>query len=420
VLHDVHVSTNRGLLHPILDGIVVEGKTNMARSRGSAEASVFKPTGRNVPGPVRLFLFVRSGGRCEFDGCNRYLIEHHLTKTEGNFAEMAHIWAFSEQGPRGHEAQGAEPHELSNLMLLCPTCHKLVDSDAKQYTVEVLRKHKKAHEDRVFMLTDTKPDRHTVAFVLRAKIGGRHVKVSLPEIQEAVAPSYVGARDVVETDLTALSDEASDHYWRAASEAIRTKARTLYEQNFDDGPARNVSVFALAPIPLLVFLGGCLSDKVPTRLYQRHRDSENWKWKDAGDVVAYETNTLRQGADPHCVALLLSLSGRIAVAGLPDEIDARYSVYEITLAGAEPSPRFLEVEESLRAFRDEYMLTMRNIVAAHDGLEQLHLFPAVPAPAAIAVGRDLMPKRDPAVLVYDFDKRAGGYVQTLEVNKHDA
>lgn len=392
----------------------------MARIGGSAEASVFKPTGRSVPSQVRLFLFVRAGGRCQFDGCNRYLIEHHLTRTEGNFAEMAHIWAFSEQGPRGHGAQSVEPHELSNLMLLCPTCHKLVDSDAQQYTVKVLRKHKKAHEDRVFMLTETKPDRHTVAFVLRAKVGGRHVKVSLPEIQDAVAPNYVGARDVVEADLTALSDEASTHFWRAASEAIRAKARTLYEQSFDDGPARNVSVFGLAPIPLLVFLGGCLSDKVPTRLYQRHRDSESWKWKDVGDVVAFETKTIRRGSDPHRVALVLSLSGRIAMAGLPAEIDTRFSIYEITLVDAEPSPRCLEVERSLLAFRDEYMLTMRNIVAAHDGLERLHLFPAVPAPAAIAVGRDLMPKRDPAVLVYDFDKRAAGYVQTLEVNKHDA
>lgn len=391
----------------------------MARDKDGAQAAVFKPKGRNVPSMVRLFLFVRAGGRCEFDGCNQYLIEHHLTKAPGNFAEMAHIWAFSELGPRGQEVHGAELHELSNLMLLCPTCHKLIDGDPKQYTVEVLRKHKKAHEDRVFMLTDTKPDRHTIAFVLRAKIGGRHVKVSLPEIQEAVAPNYAGTRDVVEVDLTALPDEASDHYWRVASEAIRTKTRTLYEQNFDDGPARNVSVFALAPIPLLVFLGGCLSDKVPTALYQRHRDSESWKWKEAGDVVAYETKTLRQGTDPLCVALVLSLSGRVALDELPAEIDARFSVYEITLVGVEPSPRFLDVEESLRAFRDEYMLTMRNIVAAHHGLERLHLFPAVPAPVAIATGRDLMPKRDPAVLVYDFDKRVGGYVHTLEVNKHD-
>jgi hypothetical protein len=74
------------------------------------------------------------------------------------------------------------------------------------------------------------------------------------------------------------------------------------------------------------------------------------------------------------------------------------------------------LEESLRAFRDVFLGAMRRIVSSHRGLERLHLFPAVPAPVAIAIGRDLMPKRDPALLVYDYDKRAGGFVSTLEVN----
>ena len=118
------------------------------------------------------------------------------------------------------------------------------------------------------------------------------------------------------------------------------------------------------------------------------------------------------------MALLLSLSGRIPHADLPHGIDARFTVYETTLSGTEPTPRFLDVEQSLHAFRDEFMLTMRSIVAAHGGVEQVHLFPAGPAPVAVAVGRDLMPKRDPALVVYDFDKRAdqSTFVRTIEVN----
>lgn len=390
------------------------------RDQRQVARALFKPEGRDVPPRIRLQLYVRAGGRCEFDGCNRYLLEHHLTKAEGNFAQMAHIWAFSEGGPRGRRAgSGKKVHALSNLMLLCPQCHKLVDDDPGQWSAAVLRKHKKAHEDRVFMLTETRPDRHTVALVLTASIGGKAVSVSLPEIQEAVAPRYLGERDVVRIDLTAIPDDASEHYWRSGAEAIRSKTRSLYDQVFEHGPVRHMSVFALGPIPLLVYLGSCLSDKVPLTLYQRHRDSESWKWKNKGEVVSYEFRDLRRGSDAASVALLLSLSGRVCDDELPPEIDSRFSVYEITLVDVQPTPRFLNREESLRAFRDTFLGAMRHIVTSHPKLRRLHLFPAVPAPVAVAIGRDLMPKRDPALLVYDFDKRAGGFTPALEVNNRE-
>ena len=379
---------------------------------------LFKPKSRAVPRDVKIFLYVRSGGRCEFDGCNRYLIEHHLTKTDGNFAQMAHIWAFSPGGPRGNGGivDNQALHALSNLILLCPECHKLVDDNPRKYPVEVLKKFKKAHEDRIFVLTDTKPDRHTVAVALKAKVGEHAVAVSLPEMQDAVSPRYFGPRDLVEIDLTVMPDLGTAEYWSVASEAICQQTRMLYEQKFDTGPTRHVSVFALAPIPLLIFLGSRLTNKVPTTLYQRHRDTEDWRWKDDGEVVEYETKVVRRGSDPGCVALALSLSGRVPEIELPDDIDARFTVYEITLVGTEPNPRFLDIEQSLHRFRDEFLRAMRNIVSAHDRLERIHLFPAVPAPIAVAVGRDLMPKRDPALVLYDYVKSAGGFVRTMEVN----
>jgi hypothetical protein len=144
---------------------------------------------------------------------------------------------------------------VSNLILLCPECHKLVDDHPDKYTATVLRKYKKVHEDRVFMLTETRPDRQTIALVLKARIGWRTASVSLAEIQESVAPRYLSPRDVVIIDLTDIPDSPKDHYWNAGMEAIRSKTRSLYEQTFESGPVRHLSVFALGPIPLLIFLG---------------------------------------------------------------------------------------------------------------------------------------------------------------------
>jgi len=139
-----------------------------AETRPSAVKSA---KSRSVPATTRLFLYVQAGGRCEFDGCNQYLLEHHVTKDPGNFAEMAHIFAFSDGGPRADApGRGEDKHALDNLVLLCPPCHKLIDDDPGRWTVEVVRDFKRAHEDRVFMLAETRPDRHTTAVVLRGRV----------------------------------------------------------------------------------------------------------------------------------------------------------------------------------------------------------------------------------------------------------
>ena len=181
----------------------------------------------------------------------------------------------------------------------------------------------------------------------------------------------------------------------------------------------NLSVLALAPIPLLVHLGGCLSSKVPTQFFQRHRDTESWKWKESGSAVGYETKVLVEGSDVRKVALFLSLSGPIEPRELPAAVDSTYSVYEITLRGRKPDPRFLDVEGSLYGFRDAYMALLREVVARHEGLTEIDLFPAVPAPVAVCVGRDLLPKRDPALVVWDYDRRANppGWVRTVVVSR---
>lgn len=42
-----------------------------------------------------------------------------------------------------------ERNSYTNLILLCPTCHTIVDKDEAKYTVERLRAIKSAHENKV-------------------------------------------------------------------------------------------------------------------------------------------------------------------------------------------------------------------------------------------------------------------------------
>ena len=194
------------------------------------------------------------------------------------------------------------------------------------------------------------------------------------------------------------------------------KTRLICATGTDIHDTRHISLFALAPIPLLVWLGRELGNKVAVDVYQRHRDTEDWAWKEGGQPVEYRVNKLRGGSEPMRVALILSLSGRVHLEALPKVIDGRFTVYELTVDGTEPAPTYLRLRVDLERFKVAYQGLLRQIAKDHGHIEELHLFPAVPAPIAVLCGREVLPKVDPTLVVYDYDKRKDGFLLTMKVN----
>ena len=173
--------------------------------------------GRQPKANTRVLLFTRAGGRCEFDNCNRYLLTHHVTHRTGNFAEMAHIVAFRRAGPRGESPLTAtERNDVSNLMLLCPTCHKLNDDSPDLYPVGTLQGFKKDHEARILMLTEAKADKQTAALVLKAAIGSSPVAIPLADMRSAVAPFYLDPREIRSIDLASVVEGRTEAYWTSS------------------------------------------------------------------------------------------------------------------------------------------------------------------------------------------------------------
>lgn len=386
----------------------------------SNQSPIEKPS-RSIRPCTSLFLYTRAGGRCEFDGCNAYLLEHGPTETPGNFAEQAHIYGFKEKAARGSEPgrpAAEEINEVDNLILLCPTCHHHVDQVAPQdYTVETLRRFKRDHEARVFDLTATAKDRDTVPILLKGLIAGRPVDVSDEEMQSAAAPNYIKRRELVTIDLTSIPDEPDQAFWRTAARAIDVGIEGVQAVRTNPGKALRVSVFGLGPIPLLVHLGARLSDKMDVDLYQLHRNPKSWQWKPGAGDARYTTTCLAEGESGGDVALLVNLSGSnplesVRAAGVAESVP----VYELALAGQEAAPTFLNTLGDCERFIAEYLLTLARVRKAHPPEARLHLFPAVPAPVAIAIGLHRLPKVDPTFVVYDRDKRAGGFTKTLELS----
>jgi hypothetical protein len=347
-------------------------------------------------------------------------VEHYLTLKDGNFAQMAHVYAFSISGPRGKDhGRPQDPHGISNLMLLCPDCHKQVDTEPEDFPVDLLKEYKLQHEDRIRHVGDLRQDRQTVVLQLKSKIGGEAVEIPLTDLRHAVAPRWPRDRQGIVIDLTRI-DDTHGRFLELAADEIRRRVERLYEPGMEVDQIRHISLFALAPIPLLIYLGHCLSNKIPVEMYQRHRDTKNWLWKTDGAAIEYKERLLRQGTDSSRVAVVLSLSGTIAPARLPSSIDGSFSVFELTLSDRIPTPDFLQRRDDLVAFATAYRQLFSHIEVTNPGIAEVHLFPAVPAPVAVACGHELLKKAQPTLVVYDYDKAKGGFAESLRIGRADS
>lgn len=373
---------------------------------------------RTIPEKTRLMLAVLAGGRCEFAGCNGLLFEHHLTRRLGVFGQNAHIVAFGKAGPRASRKgrSSSKVHDISNLMLLCPPCHKQIDDDPASFPVEVLAQYKAAHEARIRLVTGLGPDMRTEIVQLKAQVAGQPVGIPAPHVYDAVAPRYPADTQGWVIDLTELQCEDASFY-ASAERRIRHKVDQVFAAGVEVKGARHLSVFALAPIPVLILFGAVLGNKVAADVYQRHRDTEEWCWKMDGEPVKYAFKKIRNGTGGP-VAIVLSLSGKVPLEQVDARAGASATVYEISLKGQTPKPTFLRLREDLAHFATAYREALAIIRSEHVGLAELMVFPAVPAPVAVVMGRELLPKVDPVLLVHDFDK-VNGFQPRVKVNAYD-
>jgi hypothetical protein len=276
---------------------------------------------RSKLGPTEVMLVAKAGGRCEFRGCNEFLYEHALTGEAGNFAENAHIVAFHEGGPRGAGDRPAEIDGIDNLMLLCRRDHKLIDDNPGQYKREELQAHKREHEARIRRVTGLGPSMQTTVLAFTAMIGTFKPVIGRAEISDALLPRYPGDSFHI-LDLTSLGIEEPGALYEVACRRIIQHVDALHAI---DGPlqaTRHLSVLGLAPIPMLVFLGHAIGNKVATDFFQCHRDKpERWTWYEGEDVARFEVTQIKRGPDPARVALVLPLSGPITADTIPSAIN---------------------------------------------------------------------------------------------------
>jgi len=100
---------------------------------------------RNIPITETKVLWGKSGNRCAM--CKNGLTIQIDDSSELPLGEAAHIEGYGVGSPRYNPSMSEqERNSYSNLILLCPTCHSIIDKDISEYTTTKIKTIKNEHE----------------------------------------------------------------------------------------------------------------------------------------------------------------------------------------------------------------------------------------------------------------------------------
>ncbi len=110
------------------------------------------PCNRGQANPDRhttLRLFSDSAGYCQRPGCPNHLFVDTGTRNV-HVAEMAHIVAASDKGPRADaKVTEADKGLYDNLILLCANCHTTIDKAPADFPDDMIRDWKRQRVERI-------------------------------------------------------------------------------------------------------------------------------------------------------------------------------------------------------------------------------------------------------------------------------
>lgn len=370
----------------------------------------------SIPQKIQSALWARAAGRCQYRGCNSDLVGDLVAgRQDGIFGFIAHIVADIEGGPRGDPVRSPQlARSLENLMLMCARHHKLVDLDAvADHPEAVLLAMKAEHEARIALLAGIDEDRASHVIRFGASIGDNEALVSTQAIFAAMPPErHPACGQTLDLEMVGCAfrdDEPA--YWAVQRENLRRQFEAKVRGRVERQEIRHLSVFALAPQPLLIELGRLLCDIVPATVHQRHREPASWRWASDGSSItlrATEPEPYRSGP----AALKLGVSATIADARLEAVLGSDVAIW--SLCAENPHNDILRRPEDQSAFRRELRRLYDRIKARHGEQTLLHIFPALPASLAVEVGRVWMPKSDLPIRLYD-NHRSHGFIPTFDI-----
>lgn len=207
--------------------------------------------------------------------------------------------------------------------------------------------------------------------------------------------------------------ETGSNKWINQDRFLTTKVRNeLFPFMKQTSDIAHVSLFAIAPMPLLVRLGTLLNEKYSVEVYQKHRNPDNWNRLQESTEAFIVNRPSDKTKQP---VLVLSLSDTII-----GRIDALYgsdsSIWEVTV----PNPN-MDVMRT-KGQQVQFCQIMRELLSEMSkspAFDTISVHMAVPVSCAIELGRVWMPKAHNALRLYDYSNGSEHETITIKNEQYD-
>jgi len=372
---------------------------------------------RNIKREVERELWARTAGRCQFKGCNRIVYKSPTTQEGVNISEKAHIYSFSENGPRGwgpFRKNRKALNNVGNLMLMCHDCHKTIDQDkdGEKYSSPLLQLWKREHENRITTVTGIVANRKSHVIFYGSNIGEQRSPLQQEDAMEALFPDrYPVSEHPIRLSMSCSHEDRSVAFWESESVHLNRVFDQKVLHLIESDQTKHFSLFSLAAIPLLIQLGTLFTDKISLDTYQPIREPKGWDWQDFPDGFEFVVRRPKElTGEP---ALVISISDIINHERVKAVMGDNASIWELTVPEEHIGNDNIRAKAQLSMMRTVVRKLMIQIKEAHGLTTPLSIFPAMAVSCSIEMGRARMPKADMPWVIYDQSNKENRFIKAI-------
>jgi hypothetical protein len=410
VVHDVpHVSVNTESFAAQLLALVPAKATKRAiqvflKQRDSLLEDIKRP---NLPNEVINWVYARSAGICEFEGCPAELFRDNLGNY-GYYGYLAHIVAAKPKGPRGDDHLSAELAQSPlNIMLCCDIHHRLIDKvDPDSFSQERLQAMVATRVNwRINQAaTLSYPIVHALAFI--GDIAGRTTTFSQHDARKALLAAHLTpvSERVAEyflRDVQGGNDVNDPGYWANFLRVFRAQILHIHTAIRGDGAfgaqAQELAVFPLGNMPAMLLGGWLVGEARRVELYSFRRNPGTWgRPLHSEPPVKFEwTKTPDAEVGSH-VLITLEITSAITDAALTAEM---LSMPRIRIFPSTHGVDVVAPKEAMERFRNTCQEAWAFAVDVLHATE-ISICTIAPAAAIFALGMKLQSRLHPPIHMY--------------------
>lgn len=241
----------------------------------------------------------------------------------------------------------------------------------------------------------------SIVVMFGAKIASDNPLLSYELASKALPDDYEPADGSPFTiQMESERNERNPQYWRTESENLKHQVLRKLVPTMQVSKIMHISLFALAPMPLLVLLGTLLNEKFSVEVYQLHREPKNWnRLNEQGQrytVVKPETTSINKQP-----VLVFSLSDTI-IGRIKELYNDNANIWEVTVPN--PNMDMMRSREQQIEFR-EVVRELLSEISRASNCPEINVHMAMLIACTVELGRVWMPKAHKPLALYDYQNK---------------